>query len=44
MSGLLLKDALVMRKNIRFYAVFLLIYFGLSLLKIFEMTFFFFFL
>ena len=39
MSGLLLKDALVMRKNIRFYAVFLLIYFGLSLLKIFEMTF-----
>lgn len=39
MTGLIWKDALVMRKTIRFYLIFMLAYFGLSVLGIFEMTF-----
>ena len=39
MTGLIWKDALVMRKNIRFYLIFMLAYFGLAVLGIFEMTF-----
>ena len=36
MTGLIWKDVLVMRKNIRFYAIFLLAYFGLALLGVFD--------
>ena len=36
MSGLILKDALVMRKNIRFYVIFMLAYFGLAVLGVFD--------
>ncbi len=39
MSGLIWKDALVMRKTIKFYVIFLLAYFGLAILDIFELTF-----
>ena len=39
MTGLIWKDAMVMRKNIKFYAIFLIAYFGLALLGIFELTF-----
>ena len=39
MSGLIWKDALVMRKNIKFYVIFLLAYFGLAILDIFALTF-----
>ena len=36
MTGLIWKDALVMRKNIRFYVIFLLAYFGLAVLGVFD--------
>lgn len=39
MTGLIWKDALVMRKNIKFYAIFLIAYFSLAVLGIFELTF-----
>ena len=36
MTGLIWKDALVMRKNIRFYVIFMLAYFGLAVLGVFD--------
>ena len=39
MTGLLWKDVLIMGKNLRFYALFLLAYFGLALLGVFDVTF-----
>ena len=39
MSGLLWKDILVSRKNLKFYIYFLLAYFALAVLGIFEITF-----
>ena len=39
MSGLLWKDILVSRKNLKFYLIFLLAYFALAVLGIFEITF-----
>lgn len=39
MSGLVWKDILVMRKNLKFYAVFLLVYFAMAVLGIFDITF-----
>ena len=39
MSGLLWKDILVSRKNLKFYAIFLAAYFGLAVLGVFELTF-----
>lgn len=39
MTGLIWKDILVMKKNLRFYALFLLAYFGLALLGVFDVTF-----
>lgn len=39
MSGLLWKDILVSRKNLKFYVIFLLAYFALAVLGIFDVTF-----
>ena len=39
MTGLIWKDAMVMRKNIKFYAIFLVAYFGLALAGIFDISF-----
>ena len=39
MSGLLWKDILVSRKNLKFYVLFLLAYFALAVLGIFDVTF-----
>ena len=36
MTGLIWKDAMVMRKNIRFYVIFILAYFGLAVLGVFD--------
>ena len=39
MTGLIWKDILIMRKNIRFYVIFLAAYFSLALLDIFDISF-----
>ena len=39
MTGLLWKDILVTRKNLKFYAIFLIAYFSLAVLQIFDVTF-----
>ena len=39
MTGLIWKDILVMRKTVRFYVIFLLCYFGLSVLGAFQVDF-----
>lgn len=39
MSGLIWKDILVSRKNLKFYVIFLLAYFALAVLGIFDITF-----
>ena len=38
MTGLMMKDALVMRKTLRLYALFLLFYSGLAMLGVFPMS------
>ena len=38
MTGLMMKDALVMRKTLRLYALFLLFYSGLAVLGVFPMS------
>ena len=38
MTGLMIKDALVMRKTLRLYALFLLFYSGLAVLGVFPMS------
>ena len=38
MTGLMMKDALVMRKTLRLYALFLLLYSGLAVLGVFPMS------